>query len=319
MKKRSSVIAYTLAAVLALSNLSPAAVYAAETEAANAAAAATEEISAEEEASSAEALATQENEEEEASPAGTTDAGSEEVSAPEEAVEEATAEEATAEEAAALKDEELADDEEVDADAAIEADTSAENTDSEDEAAAEAESEEETEIAENEEESTPADPVEKVTEDPAEANKPVSDQPTPEQPVVEPADAIEIIYSDGITEGSGREAKAAGKGEPRGGAPFVLQVKTDLVDVHAGCRIAFTVITVSDGDNLGSGFGKEVIQAAVAVVTGTFPHVGIVGHLMLVVGTGSDLVRTEEISDVILDVESLAVDTVVPGEELISC
>ena len=39
MKKRSSVIAYTLAAVLALSNLSPAAVYAAETEAANAAAA----------------------------------------------------------------------------------------------------------------------------------------------------------------------------------------------------------------------------------------------------------------------------------------
>ena len=39
MKKRSSVIAWTLAAVLALSNLSPAAVYAAETEAANAAAA----------------------------------------------------------------------------------------------------------------------------------------------------------------------------------------------------------------------------------------------------------------------------------------
>ena len=239
MKKRSSVIAYTLAAVLALSNLSPAAVYAAETEAANAAAAATEEISAEEEASSAEALATQENEEEEASPAGTTDAGSEEVSAPEEAVEEATAEEATAEEAAALKDEELADDEEVDADAAIEADTSAENTDSEDEAAAEAESEEETEIAENEEESTPADPVEKVTEDPAEANKPVSDQPTPEQPVVEPVDAMEIIYSDGITDGSGRDAKSAGTTNVDVDEILSLEViKTDVDRASDGCILA---------------------------------------------------------------------------------
>lgn len=243
MKKRSSVIAWTLAAVLVLSNLSPAAVYAAGTEVANAATAATEEVSAEEEASTAEALAAQESEEEEASPAGSTDVVSDEISAPEEAAEE-TPEEAVEEapeeaveevseestEKAAAEDEALADDEEVNADAAIEADPSAENTDSEDATTEENESEEETA-----EETTPDNPTgELVGTTPEEAN-----QPTPEQPVVEPVDAMEIIYSDGITEGSGRDAKSAGSTNVDVDEILSLEViPTDVDSATDGCILA---------------------------------------------------------------------------------
>ena len=136
--------------------------------------------------------------------------------------------------------------------------------------------------------------------------------------VVESKDGV-VGHKVFVVEEETVETHTVGKFEILIGLPLVLSVETELVELYAGCRVFLAVVAVGKADNLRSSFVEEVVEAEVTVVTGTVSHIGVVGHLVLVVDTGSHLVLSAVPGDVILDTDVGVVYGIVPGKELVTC
>ena len=124
---------------------------------------------------------------------------------------------------------------------------------------------------------------------------------------------VVVVVQDGV------EADAGSELEALRGSPLVLEVQADLVELDTGRRGLVAAVTIGEGHRFGGGAVDEVVHAAEAVVTGTFTHVGVVGELIFVAEAGHELVGAQIGGDVVLDIEYAVVDTVVPGEQLVTC
>ena len=102
------------------------------------------------------------------------------------------------------------------------------------------------------------------------------------------------------------------------GTPIDMNIDSKFVEPYACGRILLPVVAVGEADNLRGRAVDEVIHAGIAVVTGTVAHVGVVGHLILIAYTAHDLVVAGIVCEVVLDVEDIVVNGVIPGEELVS-
>ena len=56
-------------------------------------------------------------------------------------------------------------------------------------------------------------------------------------------------------------------------SPFFLTVETYLVETHPCCRGLFAVISVGNGHRFRNSLSKEVLKAAVTVVSCTVSHI----------------------------------------------
>ncbi len=90
------------------------------------------------------------------------------------------------------------------------------------------------------------------------------------------------------------------------------------MELHSGCRILLSVVTIGEADNLRSRSVDEVIHALVAVITCSVSHIGIVSHLILIAQTPSNLVIAHIICKVVLHIGDGVVDSIVPCEKFIS-
>ena len=154
-------------------------------------------------------------------------------------------------------------------------------------------------------------------------------------PVVRPLAGInlhvitEVVCEDGcvgsdiaIIKNEIVETHAIGELELVVHVPLVLQIEADLVEGDLCVRIEFSVPAVSDGE----GFGRAVediddgglVGPGITVVAGAVTHVSVIGELVLIVESSDELVISHEVGHVILDGPDLVVDTVVPGEQLIT-
>ena len=114
------------------------------------------------------------------------------------------------------------------------------------------------------------------------------------------------------------KTQTCGKLEIRGDAPVILGINSKLVEPDACGRVLLPVVAVGEADNFRGCAVDEVIHAGIAVVTGTVAHVGVVGHLILIAYTAHDLVVAGIVCEVVLDVEDVVVNGVIPCEELVS-
>ena len=100
--------------------------------------------------------------------------------------------------------------------------------------------------------------------------------------------------------------------------PVILDIGTGTVELYAGSRLRLTVVTISQTDDFRCSTIHEILHAGIAVVTCTVTHILVVGHLMLEGDTTHDLMGTQIIGQVVLDVPNGIVNGVVPCEELIT-
>ena len=114
------------------------------------------------------------------------------------------------------------------------------------------------------------------------------------------------------------QTKAVSKFEILCSIPLILSIDTGFMELDTRCRIGFSVITISKADYLRSGTVDEIVNACITIVSCTVSHVSIVSHLVLIVETHGKLMVSSIIYEVILDVCNSVVNSVVPGEELIS-
>ena len=114
------------------------------------------------------------------------------------------------------------------------------------------------------------------------------------------------------------ETQTIGQLEVAGHVPLVLQIQAGLVELHASSRLGLTAVTVGQANDLGDSAVDKVVNAVVAIVTGTVAHVLVVGHLMLKGETTHELVVTIVPGDIVTDVPNGVVNGVVPSKELIT-
>ena len=96
-----------------------------------------------------------------------------------------------------------------------------------------------------------------------------------------------------------------------GSLPLILQVQANLVVAHGAGRIADAIIAIGERYCIGRLHVEEVVHALETVVTRTVTQIRVVGIDMLEAGTGSELMRTHVEGEVVRDVGSLGLHTVV--------
>ena len=135
--------------------------------------------------------------------------------------------------------------------------------------------------------------------------------------VVEIEDGI-VCHQIRIIEEQTIQTKTIGQLELRSHLPLILSIDTSLVILYAGSWIVVATITIGQTYNLRSSTIQEVVEAIVTIITRTITLISIVCHLVLIVETSDDLVLTEIVSYVILDIPYSIVYSIVPGKQLIT-
>ena len=135
--------------------------------------------------------------------------------------------------------------------------------------------------------------------------------------IVETENGI-VSHQVRIVEEQTIQTKTIGQLKLRSHLPLILSVDTSLVILYAGSRIVVATITISQTYNLWNTTIQEVVETLVTIVTSTITLISIVCHLVLIVETGDDLVLTEIVSYVILDIPYSIVYSIVPGKQLIT-
>ena len=135
--------------------------------------------------------------------------------------------------------------------------------------------------------------------------------------IVEIEDGI-VSHQVRIVEEQTIQTKTISQLELRSHLPFILSVDTSLVILYAGSRIVVATITISQTYNLWDTTIQEVVEALVTIVTSTITLISIVSHLVLIVETGDDLVLTEIVSYIVLNIPYSIVYGIVPGKQLIT-
>ena len=124
---------------------------------------------------------------------------------------------------------------------------------------------------------------------------------------------VVVVVEDGV------QTETGGHLELFVDVPLVLAIETNLGEADTGRRSFLAVITIGKGHDFRSLAVHKVVNALEAVVTGAFTHIGVICKLVLVAEAGGELVVAHEIGDIVLEVQYTVVNTVVPGEELVTC
>ena len=123
---------------------------------------------------------------------------------------------------------------------------------------------------------------------------------------------VTVVESDVV------ETYAASEFQAVVDVPFVLQVEAVLAEFHFCIGVGDSVVAIGKANGFGSSAIDEVVYRAVAVVTCSATHIGVVGELVFKVESCGHLVISSIPCEVVGKAGNLVLHTVVVGEEFVA-
>ena len=135
--------------------------------------------------------------------------------------------------------------------------------------------------------------------------------------IVQVVDSL-IGHQVAVYEEESIQTKAVGEFEPLCGVPFILCIDASLVEGYPCSWFCLTTVSIGKAHHFGSGSVDEVIHTAVSVIACTVAHVLVVGHLVLIGHSASNLVTSHRVDEFVLDIEDVVMYSIVVGKQFVT-
>ena len=100
--------------------------------------------------------------------------------------------------------------------------------------------------------------------------------------------------------------------------PFILQINTQLTEFHVRRRFCITIVPISQGKRFRCSFILEILEAGIAIISGSVTHIRVPRFLTFVADTCRQFMSSQVIGEVIHNSHNCILHQVVIGKQLVT-